>query len=142
MVFTGFDGTQLFINNPSGDNIYAHRVTGDALARAKEIIASDMPQTAPEIADKMICLSERKFEFIEALGRGKDNDFEVYADWEKDTFVVVNRDNKNEYRVIFETRGKKLFGMCDCPDFKFRKRTCKHLGCVLVDALFTVGVSR
>ncbi len=43
MVLTGYDGTQLFINNPAGDNIYAHRVSGDAVERAKEIIAQDAP---------------------------------------------------------------------------------------------------
>lgn len=142
MIFKGYDGTQLFINNPSGDNIYAHRVSGDAIERAKQVIASDMPQIAPETADKMICLSERKFEFVEALGRGKDNSFEIYADWDKDAFVVVNSDKGSEYRVKFETRDKKLFGECECPDFQFRKRTCKHLGSVLVDALFSVGISK
>ena len=112
MIFKGYDGTQLFINNPSGDNIYAHRVSGDAIERAKEIIALDAP-AAPETADKMICLSERKAEFTTALLRGKDNTFDVYADWDKDAFVVVNCGNKAEYRVKLETRMGKIFGECD-----------------------------
>lgn len=129
IIFKGYDGTQLFIDNPAGENIFAHRVSGNPVKRAKEIIGYVKP-------DSMICVSSRRSEFTEALGRGKDNSFEVFADWEKDAFVVVNRTNKTEYKVILETRENRLFGKCSCPDFKYRKRTCKHLGEVLVDALF------
>ena len=138
MIFKGYDGTQLFINNPAGDNIYAHRVSGDAIERAKDIIALDAP-AAPETADKMICLSERRGEFAEALIRGKNSNLEVFADWDKDVFVVVNTDNKNEYRVHLESRDGQLHAMCQCKDFEFRKRTCKHISQVLVFTLFQHG---
>ena len=143
MIFTGYDGTQLFVNNPDGDTIYAHRVSGDALARAREVIASDMPETieAPApMVDRMICVSERKAEFREALNRGKDNKFEVFADWDKDAFVVVNQGNQAEYRVHLESRENQFFASCECPDFFYKKRLCKHIGCVLTEMLFSVRV--
>ncbi len=90
--------------------------------------------------DKMICISERRSEFVEALNRGKNSDLEVYADWDKDAFVVVNRDNGAEYRVSLETRDGGLLGECQCKDFTYRKRICKHLSEVLANALFTVNI--
>jgi len=94
----------------------------------------------PQVSDKMICISERRTEFVEALNRGKNSDLEVYADWDKDAFVVVNNDKAAEYRVKLETRNNKIFGECECKDFEFRKRTCKHISAVLVDAFFTVKI--
>ena len=145
MVFTGYDGTQLFINHPTGHNIYAHKVSGDPMERARNVIAMDCgaaPEVISQPADKMICLSDRRVEFCEALLRGKNSRLEVYADWDKDAFVVVNGDNKNEYRVHLESRHEgKLFAECECPDFEFRKRACKHISEVLVFALFNTGIS-
>ncbi len=142
MIFTGFDGTQLFINSPEGHTIYAHRVSGDPMERAKEVIASNtvIVTDEPEKADKMICLNERKTEFTEALSRGKDNRLEVFSDWDKDAFVVVNHDNNAEYRVNLESRDGQLWGECECPDFSFRRRICKHTSAVLTDCLFSVAV--
>ncbi len=94
----------------------------------------------PQVSDKMICISERRSEFVEALNRGKNSDLEVFADWEKDAFVVVNRDKAAEYRVNLETRDGQSFVGCECKDFEFRKRICKHISSVLVDALFTVKI--
>lgn len=148
IIFTGYHGTQLFINNPNGDTIYAHKVSGGetgAMQRAREVIAQDAPApvaaaAAPQTADKMICLSNRRQEFTEALNRGKDNRFDVFADWDKDSFVVVNLDNQTEYRVKLETRNNFLHACCECPDFQYKKRICKHIGEVLTNALFSVAV--
>ncbi len=138
MIFSGYDGTQLFINNPVGDTIYAHRVSGDAIERAKVIIAANttVESFEPVKADKMICIAERRAEFSDALVRGKNSDLEVYSDWDKDAFVVVNNDNNAEYRVHLEARSGQLFGDCECKDFQFRRRLCKHISAVLVDCVF------
>ncbi len=143
MIFTGFDGTQLFINHPDGHNIYAHRVSGDAMERAKVIIAANTTVESFEPTaqtDRMICLNERKNEFTEALNRGKNSDLKVYADWDKDAWVVVNNDTNAEYRVNLESRDGQLWGECACPDFRFRRRICKHQSEVLTDCLFSVTV--
>lgn len=94
----------------------------------------------PRIDSKMLCLTERRNEFREALERGKDNHFEVYSDWDRDAYVVVNQDNKAEYRVKLQTHDGKVHCLCECPDFTYRRRICKHIGEVLTNALFTVKI--
>lgn len=37
-VFEGYYGKQMFINNPSGEEVWAHKSTGDAFEQAKRII--------------------------------------------------------------------------------------------------------
>lgn len=79
----------------------------------------------------MICLNDRKNEFVGALNRAGDKKFEVYSDWEQDAFVVVNLENGHEYHVTLKARGGKVFGSCICKDFNSRNRLCKHIGKVL-----------
>lgn len=145
MIFTAYQGTQLFINHPDGYSIYAHRVSGGgqgAMERARQIIALEVPETPAAAAptkDRMICLSNRKPEFRAAMKRGLSNDFAVYPDFEKDSFVVVNLTNETEYRVKLETRADgKNYGMCECKDFYYRKNVCKHLSETLADTFFGV----
>ena len=38
-IFRGYNGTQLFITDAEGDSIYAHKVSGDPMERAMEVIA-------------------------------------------------------------------------------------------------------
>lgn len=38
-IFKGYNGTQLFINDAAGNQIYAHKVSGDPLERAIEVIS-------------------------------------------------------------------------------------------------------
>lgn len=38
-VFNTYNGTELYITNPKGETIYAHKVSGDAIERAAEIIS-------------------------------------------------------------------------------------------------------
>ncbi len=113
MIFTGYQGTQLFINHPDGYNIYAHKVSGGmpgAMERARQIITAEMPvvvEVPAAPASRMICLSNRKPEFRAAMKRGLSNEFAVYPDFEKDLFVVVNLTNETEYRVrLGQSNGK------------------------------------
>lgn len=92
-------------------------------------------------ANLQICLSERKAEFKEALKRGLDTDFVVYAGWDKDTFFVRNEEKNTEYRVEFETVEGRVFAECECKDFIFRKRVCKHIAAVLQETIFGISLA-
>ncbi len=90
----------------------------------------------------LICLNDRQTEFKQALKRGENNRLEVYDDFEPDTFVVVNLDNKSEYRVMLKTIDGKVYANCECGDFKNRSRICKHQSEVLVSRFFGLSVSK
>lgn len=131
------------ITERDGERAYRYEFPDGSVSSAairQSDLASHAVQIEPQISPKMICLSERKQEFVEALNRGKDNRFDVFADWDKDAFVVVNLDNKSEYRVRLQTHRERLYGECSCPDFFYKKRTCKHVGEVLTHALFSTLV--
>jgi hypothetical protein len=91
---------------------------------------------APQIPNLAICLSDRQDEFTEAFKRGMTNDFEIFDGWDADTFFVVNRTNNSEYRIEFETIHGKTYAECNCPDFCFRRRICKHLSFAFVEIFF------
>jgi hypothetical protein len=38
-IFKGYNGTQLFIIDAKGNQIYAHRVSGNPIERAREVIS-------------------------------------------------------------------------------------------------------
>jgi len=114
-------------SNLSNHTIRIHRA---------EVIAP-LPTQAPNLA---ICLTDRKDEFRAALKRGSESDLEVFAGWDKDVFHVVNRDNKSDYRVEFEVMDGKLYSECDCKDFIYRKRVCKHISEVLQEQFFGVSL--
>jgi hypothetical protein len=38
-IFNTYDGTQLFITDSKGNQVYAHRVSGNPMERAREVIA-------------------------------------------------------------------------------------------------------
>ena len=104
---------------PDGERAYHYEFPNGEIFRAairQSDLASHVVQIEAQISPKMICLSERRDEFREALRCGKDNRFDVYADWNTDAFVV-NQDNKAEYRVKLETHQKQLFVECEYPDF-------------------------
>lgn len=85
---------------------------------------------------EMLCLNDRKDEFRAALRRAEQSDLEVFPDYERDAFVVVNKSNDSEYRVSIEASNGSVFGKCACADFKYKKRVCKHLSSVLADTFF------
>jgi len=86
----------------------------------------------------LICLGDREREFTEALARADKNNLEVFHDWERDSFVVVNHDSRTEYKVTLKTTGGKVFASCECSDFSKRSRVCKHQAEVLRDAFSDV----
>jgi hypothetical protein len=95
-------------------------------------------EQAPNLA---ICLSDRKGEFKEALKRANENEFDVYAGWDRDTFFVVNKEKNSEYRVEFETIDGKCFVECECKDFMYRKRVCKHIAAALQETMFGINLA-
>lgn len=79
----------------------------------------------------MIPLSERRAEFIKALERAASSKLEVFANFERDSFTVINSENNHEYEVRFLTRGGETFASCACADFTNRQRICKHISEVI-----------
>lgn len=124
---------------PDGSTSTAAIRQSDLASHAVRIRKTTVETIAPTLG-RMICVSERKAEFVEALQRGRNSKLEVYEDWDKDAFVVVNAENKAEYRVRLDNRDDKFFADCECPDFIYRKRVCKHIGEVLTHCLFSVAV--
>lgn len=114
---------------PDGTISHAAIRRSDLANRAVQIEPTGMPD--------MLCISERRAEFVEALERGKTSNLEVFPDWDRDAFVVVNHDKGNEYRVNLQSVNNRVFAECECKDYEFRKRICKHIGSVLVDSMLT-----
>lgn len=100
------------------------------------------PARSARSSGEMISLSNRKKEFFEAVKRGENSNLEVFEAWDMDSFVVVNRDNKNEYRVNLKHVDEMILADCECADFTFRGRVCKHIGAVLVDRLFGLSTGK
>lgn len=118
-----------FIEFPDGTRNRSAIKQSDLAHRAVQIEPIGVPD--------MLCLSERKDEFVEALERGKASNLEVFPDWERDAFYVKNHDKENEYRVNLETYKGLVYGECSCPDHFYRKRICKHIVAVLIDSMLT-----
>lgn len=98
-------------------------------------------ETIPAQSNLAICLHDRKDEFRAAMKRGIDGNFEVFAGWDRDTFFVVNKDKNSEYRVEFETIEGKTYAQCECPDFIYRKRVCKHISYTLQEQFFGINLA-
>ncbi|HEX8736668.1 MAG TPA: hypothetical protein VF721_15155 [Pyrinomonadaceae bacterium] len=129
------------ITERDGERAYRYQFPDGTVSRSairQSALTAYALQIEPQVATKMLNLTERRSEFREALERGKDSRFEVYEDWEHNSFVVVNEDNGSEYHVKLESHDGRLFGECECGDFTYRRRICKHLSEVLVFAVFTV----
>lgn len=132
------------IGERDGEPAYFFQYPDGDISRAgipHSTLSSYTVERRAEASPKMICLSERKGEIAEALTRGKDQNLEVFPDWERDGFVVVNHTGKSEYRVKLETVGGQVWSECECCDFEFRKRVCKHIGEVLING-FSVAATR
>ena len=131
-VFVCFDGFQL----------YAHRVRNiiEGIETAIQFVAKEggkygkadvMETTEVSTVSSEIVFDEK--ELSDAVKRGKDFDLEVFAGFEKDTFFVKNLTSETEYKVEFETADGKTKPTCECKDFYYRKRICKHIAAVLSD---------
>jgi hypothetical protein len=107
----------------------------------RKVSSDDVLLVANEKAAEtlMICLNDREKEFTAALGRADRNNLEVFHDWEKDAFVVVNHGNRTEYKVSLKTKNGKVFASCECGDFIKRNRLCKHQAEVLRDAFSSIS---
>lgn len=125
--------TAYFIEYPDG--------TRNRSAIKQSDLAFRPVQIEPVAEKGMICLSSRKDEFKAALKRGLENDLHVEADCQPDTFLVVNRTNNTDYRVKLETRNGLAHVSCECRDFQFRRRLCKHICEVLQETFFGVADS-
>ncbi|MCD9188284.1 MAG: SWIM zinc finger domain-containing protein [Pyrinomonadaceae bacterium] len=82
-----------------------------------------------------ICINERLDDFFAAVERGANSDLQVFGDWERNAFVVVNRANRHEYRIKIRHADGNLFASCQCADFNRRNRICKHIAVVLREVL-------
>lgn len=85
-------------------------------------------ETKPEM---LLINKDRINEHAEALLRSSKSKLEVFNDFEFDTYVVVNHDNSKEYRVKLATEDGQVFSRCECPDFVYRHRVCKHISVTL-----------
>lgn len=132
--------TVVEITTRDGERAYRYQFPDGEVSRGAIIESSlDSPMIRIERTPEpdMICLTDRRRdEITTALKRSFKNQFEVYGDWYRDAFVVVNLTNKSEYRVELMTVSEKVFARCECKDFKFRKHACKHLAEVLQFQLF------
>lgn len=97
------DGVQLFIQDSEGFQVYAHRVSGDPLLRAQEVISELQPQPQPE---------QSVVQIIGYLRSGNYGYAVQSASYENRTYVVE----------ITSDGWKK----CSCPHWRFKK-ICKHL---------------
>jgi hypothetical protein len=84
---------------------------------------------------EMLCLTDRKQEFKQASERAEKSELYVFAD-APDRYGVVNGDSKVNYGVNLKTRKGRIYADCECADFVFRKRLCKHIAAVIDEILF------
>ncbi|HRH43439.1 MAG TPA: SWIM zinc finger family protein [Pyrinomonadaceae bacterium] len=84
---------------------------------------------------EMLCLTDRKQEFKQASDRASKSDLCVFCD-APDRYVVVNIEARANYGVKLRTAEGRIYADCDCGDFVFRQRVCKHIAAVIDEILF------
>ena len=84
---------------------------------------------------EMLCLTDRKQEFKQASARAEKSELYVFCD-APDRYGVVNGESKENYGVNLKTTGGRIFADCECADFVYRKRLCKHIAAVIDEILF------
>lgn len=84
---------------------------------------------------EMISLAGRKLEFKAASERADASELYVFNDG-PDVFGVVNGETKQHYSVLLKTVSGQLCASCECPDYLYRKRVCKHIAAVISESLF------
>jgi hypothetical protein len=84
---------------------------------------------------EMLCLTDRKQEFKQASERAEKSELYVFCD-APDRYGVVNGESKVNYGVNLKTTGGRIYVDCECADFVFRKRLCKHIAAVIDEILF------
>jgi hypothetical protein len=137
-------GSRVLVYNPAFRRDQWHTVkevvSAGELSTARVITTTGKTLWATDIkvvhtSDKtetlMICLNQREPELLEAVKRAEVSSLEVFPDFEFDSYIVVNRANRHEYKVDLKTVAGKVLASCDCEDFKRRGRICKHQAIVL-----------
>jgi hypothetical protein len=84
---------------------------------------------------EMLCLTDRRREFKQASERASNSDLCVFCD-APDRYVVVNGESKVNYGVNLKTADGRIYADCDCADFVYRRRLCKHIAAVIDEILF------
>jgi hypothetical protein len=84
---------------------------------------------------EMLCLTDRKQEFKQASERASNSDLCVFCD-APDRYVVVNSKSQVNYGVNLKTVNGRIYADCDCADFVYRRRLCKHIAAVIDEILF------
>jgi hypothetical protein len=84
---------------------------------------------------EMLCLTDRKQEFKQASERAEKSELYVFCD-APDRYGVVNGESKLGYGVNLKTNEGRIYADCECADFVYRKRLCKHIAAVIDEILF------
>lgn len=128
---------RIWAKDGDGQLCRVNYVSEDGQIKSASVVVALADLKAAREAERagMICLAERKPEFVAALNRTEKSDLEVFAGFERDSFVVVNRAKRKEYRVHLQSQNGKPYASCECGDFIYRERICKHISEVLVTFL-------
>jgi hypothetical protein len=93
-------------------------------------------KSEPHVFDsEMLCLTERKHEFRKASERADQSELYVFCD-APDRYGVMNGESKVNYGVNLKTEEGRIYADCECADFVYRKRLCKHIAAVIDEILF------
>ena len=84
---------------------------------------------------EMLCLTDRRKEFRQASERAEQSELYVFCD-APDRYGVVNGESKVNYGVNLKTAEGRIYADCECADFVYRKRLCKHIAAVVDEILF------
>lgn len=84
---------------------------------------------------EMLCLTDRRQEFRQASVRAEQSELYVFCD-APDRYGVVNGESKVNYGVNLKTAEGRIYADCECADFVYRKRLCKHIAAVVDEILF------
>ena len=87
------------------------------------------------VDSEMLCLTDRKREFKQASERAEKFELYVFCD-APDRYGVVNGESKDHYCVNLKTVEGRIYADCECADFVYRKRLCKHIAAVIDEILF------
>lgn len=84
---------------------------------------------------EMLCLTDRRQEFRQASVRAEQSELYVFCE-APDRYGVVNGESKVNYGVNLKTTDGRIYADCECADFVYRKRLCKHIAAVVDEILF------
>ena len=125
-VFTGYYGTQLFITDKAGIEIYAHKVSGDAMERAMTVIARAENKTVEQFQKTLNAKSALESAHIQSVEIGFEDEFDgtrIYSAVTYDTGIP------HHYTVkVWEENGAPV-ASCNCVS----DSACRHILKVAVE---------